>query len=141
MWLSIGVMLVFAAGIIHGAEPIARFLIDDPEVIRLTVVFINVLGSVQALMAVEFALSGALRGAGDTRFPLVTVLTGLFGVRVLLAGIFARLGLPVEWVFGALIADYIVKATMLALRFRSRRWVTVMRPMLLPERSAPRSPR
>jgi Na+-driven multidrug efflux pump len=68
----------------------------------------------------------------------VTVLTGLFGVRVLLAGIFARLGLSVEWVFGALIADYIVKATMLALRFRSRRWVNVMRPILAPEASVPR---
>jgi putative MATE family efflux protein len=141
MWLSIGVMLVFAAGIIRGAEPIARFLIDDPEVIRLTVVFIHMLGSVQALMAIEFALGGALRGAGDTRFPLVTVLAGLFGVRVLLAGIFARLGLSVEWVFGALIADYIVKATMLALRFRSRRWMHVMRPMLAPQKSAAPSPR
>lgn len=126
MWLSIGVMLVFAAMIIRGAEPLARFLIDDPEVVRLTVVFIYVLGSVQALMATEFALSGALRGAGDTRFPLITVFTGLFGVRILLASIFAWLGLSVEWIFSALIADYIVKATMLTLRFRSRRWVHVM---------------
>jgi putative MATE family efflux protein len=126
MWLSIGVMLVFAAMIIRAAEPLARFLIDDPEVVRLTVVFIYVLGSVQAMMAIEFTLSGALRGAGDTRFPLITVLTGLFGVRVLLASIFAWLGLSVEWIFGALIADYIVKATMLTLRFRSRRWVHLM---------------
>jgi Na+-driven multidrug efflux pump len=138
MWLSIGVMLVFAAGIIRGAEPIARFLIDDPEVIRLTVVFIHMLGSVQALMAIEFALGGALRGSGDTRFPLVTVLAGLFGVRVLLAGIFARLGLSVEWVFGALIADYIVKATMLALRFRSGRWMHVIRPVLARDINDPR---
>jgi len=126
MRLSIGVMLVFAALIIRGAEPLARFLIDDPEVVRLTVVFIYVLGSVQALMAIEFTLGGALRGAGDTRFPLITVFAGLFGVRILLASTFAWLGLPVEWVFAALIADYIVKATMLTLRFRSRRWVHVM---------------
>lgn len=137
MWLSIGVMLVFAGVIIHGAEPIARFLIDDPEVIRLTVAFIYILGSVQALMAIEFALSGALRGAGDTRFPLITVFTGLFGVRILLAGIFAWRGMPVEWIFGALIADYIVKATMLTLRFRSRRWVHAVLPMMARKREAP----
>jgi putative MATE family efflux protein len=126
MALSIGVMLALSAGIVAAAEPIARFLIDDPEVIRLTVVFIYVLGSVQPLMAIEFALGGALRGAGDTRFPLLTVLAGLFGARLLLAALFARLGLAVEWIFAALIADYLVKATLLTLRFRSGRWTTVL---------------
>jgi putative MATE family efflux protein len=101
---------------------LARFLLDEDEVVRLTVAFIYVLGSVQVLMAIEFSLSGALRGAGDTRFPLFTVLTGLFGVRIVLAGIFAWQGLPVEWVFAALIGDYMVKASMLTLRFRSGRW-------------------
>jgi Na+-driven multidrug efflux pump len=121
--LAAGVMVVFGTAIILAAHPLARFLIDDPEVVRLTVVFIYILGSVQALMAVEFTLSGALRGAGDTRFPLYTVVCGLFGVRVALAGLFAWLGMPVEWVFAALIADYMVKASLLTWRFRSRRWV------------------
>jgi len=115
-------MLVFGTVIIFAAQPIARFLINDPEVVRLTVVFIYVLGSVQALMAIEFSLSGALRGAGDTRFPLLTVACGLFGVRILLAAIFAWRGFRVEWVFAALIGDYIVKAALLTWRFRSGRW-------------------
>ncbi len=121
--LSVAVMVVFGTAIVLAARPIAAFLIDDPEVVRLTVVFIYVLGSVQALMAVEFTLGGALRGTGDTRFPLFTVLAGLFGVRIALAALFARLGLSVEWVFAALIADYVVKASLLTWRFRSRRWV------------------
>jgi Na+-driven multidrug efflux pump len=86
------------------------------------VAFIYVLGSVQVLMAIEFSLSGALRGAGDTRFPLLTVACGLFGVRILLAAVFAWRGLRVEWVFTALIGDYIAKATLLTWRFRSGRW-------------------
>jgi len=133
MRLAIGVMLVFGACITAAARPLATFLIDDREVVRLTVAFIYVLGSVQALMAIEFSLAGALRGAGDTRFPFVTVLVGLFGVRFTLAALFAWRGLRVEWVFAALIADYLVKATMFTLRFRSRRWVSVIREQRVDE--------
>ncbi len=100
MRLAIGVMLVFGACITAAARPLATFLIDDREVVRLTVAFIYVLGSVQALMA---------------------------SVRFTLAALFAWRGLRVEWVFAALIADYLVKATMFTLRFRSRRWVSVIR--------------
>jgi putative MATE family efflux protein len=126
MRLSVAAMMVLGLGIIAGAERIASFMIDDPEVVRLTVVFIYVLGAVQPLMAIEFSLGGALRGAGDTRFPLYTVLSGLVGVRIALAGFFAWQGLPVEWIFAALIADYLVKTTMFTARFRSGRWKTVI---------------
>ena len=124
--LAIAVMLGFSALIVSAAEPMARFLIDDPEVVRLTVAFVHVLGVAQPLMAIEFALGGALRGAGDTRFPFLAVLVGFLGVRVALASWFTWLGLSVEWVFAALIADYAVKATILTLRFRSGRWQRVV---------------
>jgi putative MATE family efflux protein len=125
--LSVISMLLFGLAIIAGAWPLARWMIDDPEVVRLTVVFIYVLGGLQPLMAMEFALTGSLRGAGDTRFPLLTVLSGLIFVRCVLAGLFAWLDFSVEWIFYALIADYIVKATMLTLRFRGGRWKTVIK--------------
>jgi len=127
MGLAALVMLVLGTAIILAARPLARFLIDDPEVVRLTVAFIYVLGSVQVLMAVEFTLSGALRGAGDTRFPLLTVTCGLFGGRIALAALSAWLGLAVEWVFAALIADYLIKTSLLVWRFHSRRWVDALR--------------
>ena len=38
-------------------------------------------------MATEFALGGALRGAGDTRFPLLAVFIGLFLFRLVPATI------------------------------------------------------
>jgi putative MATE family efflux protein len=124
--LSVISMVAFGLAIIAGAWPLARWMIDDPEVVRLTVVFIYVLGSLQPLMAMEFALTGSLRGAGDTRFPLLTVLSGLIFVRCTLAGLFAWLDFSVEWIFYALIADYVVKATMLTLRFRGGSWKTVI---------------
>jgi Na+-driven multidrug efflux pump len=44
------------------------------------------------------------------------------GVRVVLSATFAALGLRVEWIFAALIADYVVKVVMLSARFRSGAW-------------------
>lgn len=115
-------MTVLSVLIVLSARQIAELMIDDPEVVRLTVAFIYLLGGVQPLMAIDFALSGALRGAGDTRFPLITTCTSLLGGRVLLSLLFVRLGLPVEWIYGSLIADYTLKATLLVWRFRSGRW-------------------
>ncbi len=115
-------MLGIGLTVIVFAEPMARFMIDDPEVIAYTIAFIYILGAVQPLMAVEFAFGGALRGAGDTRYPLKATMAGLLGVRCVLAVLFAWLGMPVEWVFAALIGDYALKAWMLTKRFRSGRW-------------------
>jgi len=126
MWLAIGVMVVFGTAIIVFAEPIARRLVDDAEVVRLAVVFIRVLGSVQALMAIEFTLGGALRGAGDTRFPLFVVLAGMVVMRLGTAVTLHALGFTVEWIYAALLADYMVKGAMLIARFRSGRWKTVL---------------
>jgi putative MATE family efflux protein len=122
MWLSIASMTGIGAIVIATADLTAGLMIDDPEVVRLTVVFIYILGAVQPLMAVEAALGGALRGAGDTRFPMLTTLTGLVLVRGSVAAVGAYLGLRVEWIFAALIADYVVKASMLVWRFKRDRW-------------------
>jgi putative MATE family efflux protein len=94
------------------------------ETIALSVVFIHILGAAQPLMAVEFALGGALRGAGDTRFPLYAILIGLFFFRLGAAWAIARpLFGSVTAVWLCLLADYAVKALLLSLRFASNRWM------------------
>jgi putative MATE family efflux protein len=128
MALAIGSMSMLSVVIVAAARPIAELMISDTEVVRLTVVFIYLLGAAQPLMAVEFALGGALRGAGDTRFPLATTFAGLIGVRLVLAVVFTWLGLSVEWIYGALLADYVVKAGLMVARFRSGRWQHAIAP-------------
>jgi putative MATE family efflux protein len=122
MRLAMVSMSMLAVVIMSFAEPIARLMLDDPEVVRLTTVFIRCLGAAQPLMAIDFALSGALRGAGDTRFPLLSTFCGLICGRVLLAAIFTLAHRPVEWIYAALLADYAIKAALVIFRFRSGRW-------------------
>ena len=126
MRLAVLTMAILSGLIVMTAESIASFIIDDPEVVRLTVVFIYVIGSAQPLMAIDFTLGGALRGAGDTRFPLVTTIVGLVVVRGCVAGLLALLDFGVEWVFCALLFDYCVKSSLMSWRFRRRAWQKIV---------------
>ena len=78
------------------------------------------------MLAVEFCLGGALRGAGDTRFPLLNVIMGLIVVRFGLALVLDRFGFPVGWIYATLVADYAVKNVLLVWRFRSDRWMKLL---------------
>jgi putative MATE family efflux protein len=136
MALAIGSMSVMSVLIVCLARPIAELMIKDPEVVRLTVAFIYFLGAAQPLMAIDFALGGAVRGAGDTRFPLLATFAGLIIGRVALAGVFAWHGFPIEWVYGAVLSDYALKATLLVAHFRSKKWQHALPPTSSPVRLA-----
>jgi Na+-driven multidrug efflux pump len=110
---------------IIGVAPVVAgwFGATGADTVHLTVLFIYVLGAAQPLMAIEYALGGALRGAGDTRFPLFAILTGLFVFRLGGASLVTHVlsgGVVAVWC--CLLADYAVKALLLAGRFASGRW-------------------
>lgn len=117
---ALGLLLVL------GARPIARIFTDDPGVLELTIDVMWILAAAHPFMAVEFAIGGALRGAGDTLFPMVTVFTGLIclrlGLSFALASVFDA---SIQLVWCALIVDYFVKSLMFMGRFRSGVWKRV----------------
>ena len=126
------VFAIFSMGslgllIIVFAEELARAFLGDADLtIKYTVQFIYILGAMMPLLAVEFTIGGALRGAGDTRFPLVATIIGLLVMRCGLAAIATYMGLPVVYVYAALIGDYIVKGALLIWRFRKGRWKLIV---------------
>lgn len=118
--LTMGSMAVLQ--IIYARE-LAGFMIDDPQVIELTVVFIYMLAASQPMMACELSLAGALRGAGDTRFPLFSTFCGMILGRLLPAWLFLQMELSVYWIYSVMLADYSLKAALLLRRYRSRAWL------------------
>jgi len=116
-------MITLSALMAWYARDLAAFMIDDAEVIDLTVGFIYIICLAQPMMAVDFALAGALRGAGDTRFPLLATFIGIIFGRLLPAWLCVQLGLSVYWVFAVMLLDYLLKSCMLMWRYRSRRWL------------------
>ena len=123
---AVASMTIMEVLVIALAHPIARIFSDDAETIARTVDFIWILGAAQPLMAVEFALGGALRGAGDTRFPLLAVFMGLFVFRLVPASIATHVfGASLQIVWSALVFDYAIKAVMLIVRYLRGRWQSV----------------
>lgn len=122
--ISMGTLGVLV--IIYANELAYFFLGDEQLTVTYTVQFTYLLGASMPLMAIEFAIGGALRGAGDTRFPLMATIAGLIGVRCGLAALATYMGLPVVWVYSALVGDYLLKGMMLVWRFRGGRWKTII---------------
>jgi putative MATE family efflux protein len=118
---SLGLVIVLCA------RPLAALFGSAGEATTaLAVSFIHILGAAQPFMAMEYALAGGLRGAGDTRFPLFSLLAGLFVVRLGAAYWIARpLVGTVTAVWCCLLADYALKAALLAWRFAAGRWKTI----------------
>ena len=126
MWGAIVSMSVLGAATIAAAPQLARLFSTDPRVVELTVDFIWTLGAVQPLMAIEYTIAGALRGAGDTRFPLFAIFAGLFLCRLLPAVIAAYVfQARVQVVWSMLVLDYALKGSLLVWRFRRGRWKTL----------------
>lgn len=128
-WRSLRLALVATGSIavlqVWYARQLAAFMIGDPQVIELTVVFIYMLAACLPMMACEMTLAGALRGAGDTRFPLISTFCGMVFGRLLPAALFLWAGLSVYWIFAVMLLDYSIKATLLVLRYRSRKWLSI----------------
>ena len=124
----LAVYLMSACGVLIflAARRVAALFVDDASVVADAVAFIRALAAAQPFMAIDFTIGGALRGAGDTRFPLVAVFVGFYGCRLgmaYLAAFVLHLSLP--WVWSALIGDYLARAGLKTWRFRSGRWAQI----------------
>lgn len=123
--LSVLMMSVLGLVFVIFSWHIAALFIDDRLVIAYTVAFMYALGAAQPLMAIDWTVTGALRGAGDSKFPLYGSLAGFYGMRLLLTILIAWYHGPIVWIWWSLLADYIVRATLKGLRYYRGRWVHI----------------
>ncbi len=115
------------------ARPMFRLFLGGHQsaVAEMGVPVLRLVAFAMPVFATMTVLSGALRGAGDTRWPWITVLVGYFAIRIpltyhlttptALGG--AGLGLYGAWI--AMVADLSVRGSLITYRFLSGRWKTV----------------
>ncbi|MCC7086506.1 MAG: MATE family efflux transporter [Pirellulales bacterium] len=136
-----GVMTVMGGAFLLLSEPITAFFVNDQQrdiaVLAASALRIAAIG--QPFLALTMVLSGALRGAGDTRWPLLFTFVGFICVRIPLAYWLAwpevplghtgiviagwNLGLLGAWT--AAVADIIVRCCLVSFRFYHGGWKQV----------------
>jgi putative MATE family efflux protein len=114
---AIGIFLYF------GGEWAAHYFTKESTVIHQVGVALKIDAFTQIPLAVVLVLTGALNGAGDTKWPMISTAVGIWVVRV--AGVY-ELGIALGWglagVWMAILLDNLWRALFLGWRFYSRRW-------------------
>jgi MATE family multidrug resistance protein len=119
-----GLMMTFLGAVMVAfPAPLVGLFIDDPAVIADAAPILRAAGLVQPALAVSFITLGALRGAGDTRWPLLSRLVTTWLVRLPLTFLAVGwLGMGLNGVWLAMCADFTLQAILALLRFRSGKW-------------------
>lgn len=119
-------MMLMGVGFFVLRSPLVSLYTRDPEVLRLGEMCLTFIALAQPLQAISIILGQSLRGAGDTRATLVFTFIGIWIVRVGLGyviGIMLGLGLFGMWL--GWMGDFIARAVLVFLRFRTGRWKTI----------------
>jgi MATE family multidrug resistance protein len=123
--ILLGIMLAFVIAIAFVTIPIPllRIFTDDPKVLELGRPLLLLGALFQLADAVAIISEGALRGAGDTRWPFAIETAMGWGVLVPLSyyvGVVLEYGLTGAWL--ASLVHILALASILFLRFRSNAW-------------------
>ncbi len=120
--IAFAIMLALALILGINARLIGSFFVTSEAILDNLVALTIMVAIVQPMMAIEFTLGGALRGAGDTRSPAKIMFSGIFLGRVVMTAIFYFAGMGIYWIYAALIADYVIKSSMYLHIFKKGKW-------------------
>ena len=117
-----GLMFFLSFFMIFMPEKIVWLFTDDQETIEAASLYLRIVGFSQIPLAVNFVLSGALRGAGDSKRTLKINLLSLWFVRIIPAFLLSWYFHNVLFVYLAMISDTFVKAVWLWITFQRGEW-------------------
>ena len=111
-----GALLFFFCPVLAGT------LTPDPEVLSQSIRLLRIVAFAEPLFAVSIVITGALRGAGDSKGPFLLNLCSMWGVRVLTVLLFTRrFGLIGIW--GTMSAELVFRCIVFVIRLLRGRWI------------------
>ncbi len=125
--LAMVVYVIVAAAVIVFAAPIAELFVSGSEEVAVTTTFVAVAAISAVGLGLDGSASGALVGAGDTRWPFVASLVGRYGFALPAALVGLGTPLGVVGLYLALVLESFVPGSLNYGLFRSGRWKVVSR--------------
>jgi putative MATE family efflux protein len=119
---TVGFMFFLSFFMIFMPEKIVWFFTDDAQTIEEASLYLRIVGLSQIPLAYNFVLSGALRGAGDTKRTLKINLISVWFVRIIPAFVLSWYFESILLVYIAMISDTFVKAIWLWRTFDKGEW-------------------
>ncbi len=119
---AIGLMFFLSFFMIFMPEYIVSYFTNDAKTIEQASLYLQIVGLSQIPLAFNFVLSGALRGAGDSKRTLRINLSSLWLVRIIPAFVLSWIFHDIMWVYIAMISDTFVKALFLWRAFNKGAW-------------------
>lgn len=116
--------LAGAVAFYFGADLIYRTMHENPEVAAIGVPAFRWLALFQVPQAMGLVYVYSLRGAGDTRSPMLITTVCVYGIRLPVAwigGLVLQGGLLGAWM--GMFADVTIRSLLVCLRYASGRWV------------------
>ncbi|MBI2864229.1 MAG: MATE family efflux transporter [Chloroflexi bacterium] len=125
-WYAVALMTAISALIVLFRTELIAVFVSDRAVIEVGAIAIAVYSVSMPLMGIGNCLSGALRGAGDTRAVLTIMTAGVWLVRLPCAYAFAYwFGFGAVGAWSAAALDIIVRGVVLWWRFAAGHWKTI----------------
>lgn len=116
------VMLIYGILLFVFSEEVARFFINDDEVVSVASIYNKIAASVLIFSAAEVVLSGAFSGAGDSLPPAIVGLP-LNALRIPFTALFGMLwGLNGIWI--AICSTVVLKGIIITFWFKLGKWKT-----------------
>lgn len=106
-----------------GGYWISALYTSDNSVIEASAFILKIIALVLPAQTSQLIIAGGLRGAGDTKWPLIATMSGILGVRVILGILFVKVfpwGLTGAWI--AVAIDQFVRSIVIYFRFRDGKW-------------------
>lgn len=126
-WISTGLAILFMGAIgiffFFGGEWMAHYFTQESNVIQQVGVTLKIDAFTQVPLAMVLVLTGALNGAGDTKWPMISTAVGIWIVRMLgvyLLAIWLDWGLAGVWI--AILLDNLWRAIFLGWKLHSIRY-------------------
>ncbi len=121
----LAVILMAIMGLVFFFFPygLLRAFTRDPEVIRYGILYMKIVAFAQVPLAITMVVGGSLRGAGDTGFIMFATIAGMWFVRLPVAALLAAVvKTEIRYVWSVMIADWLVRMTLLLWRYRKENW-------------------